>query len=104
MLTHHTRSGADRRSVTIVLSGEIDLSNADELEAHLFRAAACATGDVRIDCEALEFIDSSGLRALAAAHDLLAEHGRTLAIAHPSPMFTRVLEISGLAPMFRLEP
>src|SRR6187200_1502892 len=49
--------------IVVRLSGEIDLSNVDGLEAQIDNAIADA-GDIVIDLTAIDFIDSRGLRLL----------------------------------------
>lgn len=77
--------------------GELDLATVPELESWL--------DDLRIHCAAVvidlsqvEFIDSTGLRALARAR-ADAEHARTmLRFARPTPAVRRAFELVGLDP------
>ena len=84
-------------TVTLALTGEIDMANAEELEEKMRSVVASTTGDVRLDCSDLTFVDSSGLAVFSRMHDELAGGERRLAIDHPRPQFATVLEITGLA-------
>jgi anti-anti-sigma factor len=60
---------------TIWLSGDVDLSNARTLAGVL---AEFNGDELLIDCSALEFIDSTGLTAIAVAHERLRNAGGRL--------------------------
>lgn len=79
------------------LSGELDLANAKTLEAQLERAEGDGVEVVRIDMTDLEFIDSTGIAVLVAAHHRLSKNGGRLELV-PSRAeeVRRVLSITGL--------
>ena len=95
--------GAAEGSAILMLAGEVDLANADEVERKLRAYVASTTGDVRIDCRALEFIDSSGLRVLVRVDRLLARDARRLVLTRVPTFILRVLQLSGLEPVFAIE-
>jgi anti-sigma B factor antagonist len=95
--------GAAEGTVTLSLDGEIDLANADELEARLDALVTSTTGDLRVDCNDLEFIDSSGLAALVRARRQLMETGRALVIVRARPALRQVLEVLALDEVFIVE-
>jgi anti-anti-sigma factor len=76
----------------VALQGEIDMSNAPELQAALLEL----NGDVVIDCSELKFIDSTGLNVLARVHKRLAERGDHLTIEAVPSSSLRVIQIAGL--------
>jgi anti-anti-sigma factor len=86
---------ADDR-IVVAVRGELDLATAPALEEALLpplRAGASATLDLR----GLQFMDSTGVRVIVAAHLAAEEHGGALKIcAVPAGPVARVLEISGL--------
>lgn len=73
------------------LSGELDMQATDA-----FAAAASALpetgGDVIVDLSKLEFIDSSGIRAILE----LGRQGRALFLRRPSPRVEKVLDLTGI--------
>ncbi|MFN3216289.1 MAG: STAS domain-containing protein [Acidimicrobiales bacterium] len=79
---------------TLVLTGVVDSHTASRLSDRLDRLGERA--DVAIDISGVEFIDSSGLRAVIAAHVALAEAGHRLVLTGSSDPFDRLLEITGL--------
>ena len=76
------------------LSGELDLSTADQLIDVLAEDRTSA-GDVALDLSELAFIDSSGLRVLLDTVRSLGEMG-TLVLRRPSGEVARVFEVSGI--------
>jgi anti-anti-sigma factor len=84
----HTEFDPDRRSAIVTMSGEFDLSNADDLRDCL----AELTEAVTLDMTAVTFIDSTALSVLA----FTAGRGVTVTISSASDVARRVLEISGL--------
>jgi anti-sigma B factor antagonist len=86
----------DGRVVVTVL-GELDLSTSGEVEAAVLPVVR-GGGHAVLDLRGLEFMDSSGIRVVVAAHTAAKEHGGRLTIVlgdDGSPV-RRVLEISGL--------
>ena len=80
----------DIDGATVHVRGEIDAHSAAALGAALHGS----DGSVDLDLAAVEFVDSSGLRVLIEAHQLLAERGDTLTIVDPSPAVQRMFELS----------
>jgi anti-sigma B factor antagonist len=58
----NTRVEGDRH--TIVLTGELDVASAPVLEEALADACSAGAGEVVLDMSGLEFMDSTGLRAI----------------------------------------
>ena len=77
------------------VTGEIDAHTCDELSTAL--EPLPGSGDVRIDMEGVQFMDSSGLRVLIGAHQRADADGRKLLIERPSKSVFRIIEISGLS-------
>lgn len=88
---------------TLTLTGELDLASAPAL----FDAVAGLrplTTDLVIDLAAVTFIDSSGLRALLAAREAAADdRGTRVKLTGSTRSVSRLLELSGTAPMFDVE-
>lgn len=91
------RTGGDGVSI-LVVDGEIDLSNADELEQGL-RAAAGAQRLI-VDLTLCTYIDSSGLNALVRATHGSGHQGAVAVVARPETR--RILEIAGLEELFEV--
>jgi anti-anti-sigma factor len=80
---------------TVSVAGELDLANATTLRHALERAAG---GELVLDMSELEFIDSTGIALLVAAHHRLNGNGdvgfRLIGSEYPS--VCRVMALTGL--------
>jgi anti-anti-sigma factor len=75
------------------LRGELDASTCGTLTQRLIGAPGSL---IVVDLRDLSFMDSSGLGAIHRARRKALKEGGTLVVCRPSPMVTRVLEITGL--------
>jgi anti-sigma B factor antagonist len=82
--------------------GEVDVATAPRLAEALREAASASSGDVTVDVSGVTFMDSTGLSALVEARRGLGD--RRLVLSGASPMLLRLLEITGLADVFVIEP
>jgi anti-sigma B factor antagonist len=80
----------------VALSGELDIATAPKLEEEVRRLESQGRGLVVIDLRGLEFMDSSGLRALLAADTRARERGARLVIVRGDERIQRVLRITRL--------
>lgn len=79
------------------LEGELDLSSAPLLERELGEACSRPHRLVLLDLRRLEFIDSSGVRAIVAAHDRASATGsRLAALCAPDGAVRKILVLTGL--------
>jgi anti-sigma B factor antagonist len=86
----------------VAVKGEVDVADAVALEDAIQKAIIQSVGAFVIDLSELEFIDSSGLRVLHRARDLLGREDRQLAIVCPHGPVRRVFELSGMSELFAL--
>lgn len=82
----------------LAVDGDLDLATAPELTAVALALIENGAPDVIIDAERIGFCDSSGLTAFVQIANRLKD-GK-LAIAAPTPILRRVLELSGLVDAF----
>ena len=80
----------------LIAAGEIDASSANTFEAAANQAIDEQPTTIEIDLSGVEFIDSSGLRAIIALNNRAKEMNIDAALAGLSPAAQRVLEITGL--------
>lgn len=81
------------RGADLVLTGEIDLHNAAEIEAHVL--AQLRDVDNHLDLTAVDFIDSMGLTMLVRIYRLAVQRGAHLRLTC-SPTVHAVLSMTGL--------
>lgn len=92
-----TRPGIDGRAVLHV-GGEVDIQFADELRD----AGLTTTADsgLAMNLSEVSFIDSSGLAALIEINNTMGLQGQVLTLVAPSRSVRRILELTGLDPVF----
>lgn len=86
----------------IVLGGEIDIAAVGALRAEFDDLLAAAV-PITIDLRDVSFIDSSGVEALCAARRDAERSGGSVVLRAPSAPVVRVLEVTGLDDLFRIE-
>ena len=88
---------ADTQHPTLVLTGELDMATAPELEAAVERLRAADGGpELTLDLRTLRFIDSTGLRAILSIRDRCAAGGCELYLIPGPPAVQRLFELTGL--------
>lgn len=80
----------------LVLTGELDLAPAAELEATLLRLCADGTKEIALDLSKLRFMGSIGLRLMLLARELCKEHGYEFQLIAGPANIQRVFEMTGL--------
>lgn len=86
-----------------VLAGEVDLSVAPALRARLVEIAGRAGREVVLDMAGVEFVDSSGVRALIEVQATLEAYGGRLVLRGVTPAARRVLEMAAVIDRFPME-
>jgi anti-anti-sigma factor len=81
----------------VTLRGELDLATAPELEDVLTERID-QSQEVVVDLRSLEFMDSSGIRVLVAAHARAGRTGTRVFIVRPAPESAvgKIVDVSGL--------
>jgi anti-anti-sigma factor len=80
----------------VTVSGELDLRTSPELEGRLGAAFDAGAEVVILDLRQIEFMDSTGLRVLLAAHQRAQESGRRFALVRGADQIERVLTLTGV--------
>ena len=86
----------------IVVSGELDIASAPELEQMLDQVEPELTKLVIVDLRELEFMDSTGLSIIVRAHQRLSECDCELTLIKGQPQVQRLLDLTGVADRLRL--
>lgn len=90
--------------LVVAVAGDLDLGSAPALESALAELAPFGR-PVVIELSGVEFIDSSGMRALLAVNDMtLAAGGTPVTLAGGTPATKRLIELTGIDQVFRIEP
>jgi anti-sigma B factor antagonist len=84
----------------LALAGELDMGTVAVLDAALSDLESSRPRAVLVDLARLDFMDSTGLRALLSARRRASDAGSSLRLANPPPAVSRVLDITGARRMF----
>jgi anti-anti-sigma factor len=83
-----------RPAVVVPLSGELDLSRAEQLRRVLMDACQQTTGVVVVDLADVSFLDSTVIGVLVAAAKRLRADGHRIALVNVAPAPARPLHIT----------
>ena len=89
-------TSADGDSRVIRVSGEVDVSNKEELNAAIADAQAADAKEVEVDLTEVSYIDSSGIGVLVAAAHRASDSDTRFFVSHPQRNVARVLELLGV--------
>ena len=81
--------------------GELDLATADTLAKTVSDLWSDGADRILIDLQPLEFIDSSGLRALLGLREVALRDDRGLALRDGPPVVQRIFDLTGTRSLFR---
>lgn len=84
------------------LRGELDLVSAPVLREAVESPALDAADALVLDLRELQFIDSSGLRAILSAYERAQQRGQEFALTRGSQQVQRLLDIAGTGEHLRI--
>jgi anti-sigma B factor antagonist len=92
------RIGSERQvdAQRITLGGEMDGSNARDLEDEFIRIEATDVSLIVLDLGSLDFIDSTGLAVIVRAHRRAKSNGHRFRFTRPQGQVQRIFELCGL--------
>lgn len=88
--------------VVLSVSGRVDASNAGMFESRLLGVIEAGNHRVLVDCGALDYVSSAGLRALLMAAKRVRASKGVVALAALKPQIREVFEIAGFAAVFQV--
>jgi len=87
----------------ITLSGEIDIYNSSDMKTLLTKLMEEHTADMHVDCNNLEYIDSTGLGALVGALKNIKSQGKEMHLLNVKPNILKLFRITNLDKVFIIE-
>lgn len=88
----------------VALSGRLDVAAAADVRLLLADAVAAGQGDLVLDLSGLAMLDAPGLGVLVGAHRRALRGGRTLVLRDVTDPVARLLFLSRLDRVLRVEP
>lgn len=91
--------GADMR---LNVAGRLDTPNAKPFEASLMEVVETTEGAILVNLAGVDYVSSSGLRALLVAGKAMRAGKRKLALSNLQPQIREVFDISGFSTLFEI--
>lgn len=93
-----SRLGYGRTRITLEPRGEIDAGSVEQLATMLQEAMCTGAHEVDVDLRDVSFMDTTALRVLVGAGELLAATGGHLCLRNPQPGVRTLLRLTALCP------
>jgi anti-anti-sigma factor len=87
---------AGEKAIRIVVAGELDMASAPQIEEELRSVEQQDPSVILLDLRELEFMDSSGLRAILTAEARAHDQGRRLVVIRGSENIQRLFAVTRL--------
>ncbi len=84
------------------VAGRLDTPNAKPFEASLMEVVALTDGTIIVNLAGVDYVSSSGLRALLVAGKAMRTAKRKLALQALQPQIREVFDISGFSTLFEI--
>jgi anti-anti-sigma factor len=89
---------------TLRLSGELDLVSTQLLDDAIAHVDAITIDGITLDLGKVEFIDSTGVRAVLTLRERCRQRGTEFQIVPGSPAVQRVFDVTGLGDVLPFQP
>lgn len=93
---------ASGEDTVLKVSGRLDTLNAKPFEGKLLEAVKASNGAIVVDMAGVDYVSSSGLRALLVAGKAMSPHKRKLRLKTLQPQIQEVFDISGFSALFEI--
>lgn len=97
------RFDEDKRCWDVAVGGEIDIFNSADFKNSLLEMLAQHPGDLTLDCDKLEYIDSTALGALVTVLKHVKSNGGQMYLKKIRPNLTKLFKITNLDKVFIIE-
>ena len=81
-------------ALTVILEGRLDTNTAPEFQAEV-EPMLSGINELTLDCKALDYISSSGLRVLLTFEQELEGQGKTMQLCHVNDIIRDVFDVTG---------
>ena len=81
-------------ALTVILEGRLDTNTAPEFQAEV-EPMLGGINELTLDCEALDYISSAGLRVLLTFEQELEGQGKTMQLCHVNDIIRDVFDVTG---------
>ncbi len=102
-MSFHIASQYEDQKWSVTLSGDLDIYATSAFKEELSKLLDKENKDIVIDCENLNYIDSTGLGALISVYQNVSENGHGIRLKNTKPNIKKIFEITRLDEIFEFE-
>ena len=84
----------EETALTVILEGRLDTNTAPEFQAEV-EPMLSGINELTLDCKALDYISSAGLRVLLTFEQELEGQGKTMQLCHVNDIIRDVFDVTG---------
>jgi anti-sigma B factor antagonist len=103
-ITTTQRPQTDARHATIEIVGDLDALGGKKARKTITAAIEAGRVDVTVNLDRVGFVDSAGLASLISSLRTAREKGGDVRVTTSNERIRRVLEVTALARVFKLQP
>lgn len=93
----------DGNQATVAIKGEVDVATAPQLWDTL-ESLPGAVSELVLGLDQLTFMDSTGIRVVVRAHELMKQRGGALVLQSPDAATRKLLEITSVDKVITIRP
>lgn len=89
--------------IIVDLDGDLNLNSVGDFKRRMDEEIDAHKTDIMVNCEALRYIDSTGLGILVSILKKVRECGGTMEIKQLKPYLFKIFDVTGLTNVFKIE-
>ncbi|WP_455543738.1 STAS domain-containing protein [Intestinibacter sp.] len=97
------KNDADAEFWEVSVTGELDVSTADQFKEYLHKLIDEDIKNIRFDLEGLDYIDSTGLGVIIGILKRIKVENKEIYIKSPRDNVKKIFSITGLDKIFKME-
>ncbi len=86
----------------VILEGRVDTTNAEQFQKELSPLMQAPNAEIHIDCTALEYTSSQGLRTFLMLQKSVMAHNGTMELSNMMPQVKEVFDITGFSNIIKI--
>ena len=98
------QNAPDTRTARISLTGDLDAAGGKLARRYVSELISAGRVDITVNLDRVGFLDSAGLASLIASLRLARDRGGDVVVETKNDRIRRVLEVTALAQVFKLQP
>ncbi len=93
----------EEKNYNVILEGRVDTTNAAQFEEDLKPLLNINNANIRMDCSAMEYTSSQGLRNFLILQKSVMTNGGSLVLTNMQPQVKEIFDITGFSNIIKIE-